>query len=354
MKRVSTFMLGFVALILLFRCSDPVKQESTSANYFADTTDATNYFYDNAPTVSLPVVELLVNGEIKNPGQVDFTNLPKHTVIVKETRLTEDGDAFTGAYRYDGYSLLDILNSRILDKKNATEFEPIIDLFVEIGNAKGEKVLVSWGEIYYPNHLHEIIIATEVMRIVPSKTNELWPLPEESKLVVSTDLITERNISSPNQITVRSIPESYKVDRNIDPFYSPGIEVVVEGQPLTTLTEVPEGYALLDYRTVFYGRGRGIHKSKGFTGFMMEDLFSGSLPLTRERLSRGLFTITALDGYRAAFTYSEVMNRNDQSEVLICTDQDIQNGGKFRVFPAGDFFSDRAVKAVNGIYFRQY
>ncbi|MBU2651240.1 MAG: hypothetical protein KKA81_09925 [Bacteroidetes bacterium] len=354
MKRVSTFILGFAALILLFRCSDPVKQEATMEAYPADTTDATNYFYDNAPTVSLPVTELLVNGEIKNPGQVDFSALPKHTVIVKETRLTGDGDTFTGAYRYDGYSLLDILNSRILDKKNATEFEPIIDLFVEIGNAKGEKVLVSWGEIYYPNHLHEIIIATEVMRIVPSKTNELWPLPSESKLIVSTDLITERNISSPNQITVRSIPESYNVDRNIDPFYSPGFEVVVEGQPLTTITAVPEGFSLLDYRTVFYGRGRGIHKSKGFTGFMMEDLFAGSLPATRERLCCGLFTITALDGYRVAFTYSEVMNRNDQSEVLICADQEMHNGGKFRIFPAGDFFSDRAVKAVNGIYFRQY
>jgi len=33
------------------------------------------------------------------------------------------------------------------------------------------------------------------MRIVPSKTKELWQLPETSKLVVANDLLTERNIS---------------------------------------------------------------------------------------------------------------------------------------------------------------
>ncbi len=95
--------------------------------------------------------------------------------------MKEDGsNAFIGAYRYDGYSLFDILNDRILKKKNKEEFSPIIDLYVEIENAKGEKVVLSWGEIYYPNFLHNSIIATDVMRIVPSKTKELWPLPSES------------------------------------------------------------------------------------------------------------------------------------------------------------------------------
>jgi len=45
------------------------------------------------------------------------------------------------------------------------------------------------------------------------------------------------------------------------------------------------------------------------------------------------------------FTFSEVTNRNDQSEVLVIEEGKDQ-GGLFRLFPSADFFSDRAVKAA--------
>ena len=191
-----------------------------------DTADMTNNFYDNTETYALPVKDLIIEGEIANPGKVDFSKLPKHSVIVKETLLDSSGsDRFVGAYRYDGYSLFDILDDRILRKANSAEFKPIIDLYIEIENDKGQKVVFSWGEIYYPNNLHKIIIASDVSRIVPSKTKDLWPLPAESKIVAGSDLVTERNISSPVKITVRSYPLSFKVDRNMNPMYSPDIRI---------------------------------------------------------------------------------------------------------------------------------
>ena len=111
----------------------------------------TNNFYDNTPTYQLPHMELTVEGEIANPGNVDFQVLKKHSVIVKETLLdTAGSDKFVGAYRYDGYSLFDILEKRILKKANAEEFNPIIDMYIEIENNKGEKVVFSWGEILLP------------------------------------------------------------------------------------------------------------------------------------------------------------------------------------------------------------
>ncbi len=114
----------------------------------------TNNFYDNTETFDLPVNDLTIEGEIANPGKVDFSSLTKHSVIVKETLLdSAGGDRFTGAFRYDGYSLFDILEKRIIKKANAEEFNPVIDLYVEIENDKGEKVVFSWGEIYYPNNL---------------------------------------------------------------------------------------------------------------------------------------------------------------------------------------------------------
>ena len=227
MKQVSLFLLF---LVFLFSCKQTIKTapetELKKATQIIDTSDMTNNFYDNVETMPLKPAELYIDGEIANPGKVDFTDLPVHSVIVKETLLdSAGGDKFVGAYRYDGYSLFDILDKRILKKANISEFRPIIDLYVEIENAAGEKVVFSWGEIYYPTNLHKILIVNGVARIVPSRTKELWQLPQQSKIVAASDLVTERNISSPVKITVKSYRHSFTVSQGMTPLYSQGIEI---------------------------------------------------------------------------------------------------------------------------------
>ena len=318
-----------------------------------DSSDRNNNFYDNAPTYALKGSGIEILGEVENPGQVVFSELKKHSVIVKETMLTADGtDKFTGAYRYDGYSLFDILNERFLKKKNAAEFNPIIDLYVVIENDKGDKVIVSWGEIYYPTRLHQIIIATDVARIVPSKTKDLWPLPTEQKLVIGSDLVTERNISNPTKITVVSYGRSIKVDRNIDPIYSPEIQVYAKNKVADRISDIST-FQKQTFQTIFYGRGRGIHSTTPFNGVCVKDYFAIHFPVNKSNLKTGMFVFVGNDGYRTVYSYSEVMNRNDQAELLIVNCEKDKESGKFRIFPASDFFSDRAVKAVSDIYFEE-
>jgi hypothetical protein len=60
--------------------------------------------------------------------------------------------------------------------------------------------------------------------------------------------------------------------------------------------------------------------------------------------------ITGQDGYRCALSYSEIFNRNDQQEFLLIKTAENEDGGLFRMFAAGDFFSDRAIKSVSGIH----
>lgn len=255
-----------------------------------DKADRNNNFYDNEPTYLLPTVPLEIAGEIENPGKVDFSKLPKRSVIVKETLLKEDGsNAFVGAYRYDGYSLFDILTDRILKKNNREVFPPIIDTYVEVENAQGEKVVLSWGELFYPNNLHNILISPEI-------------------------LIRDKSRVMEKMIT---IPES------------------IQSETL---------------HTVFYGKGRGIHSTQPFTGVFLKDLLNGKFNFDREILRTGLITIVGLDGYRVVYSFSEVMNRNDQAEVLVVPLDAGVDGGKYRIFPSCDFFSDRAVKAISEIY----
>ena len=351
--------LNFSLFLLIFTCQlnnglmgQNLRKQDSPRNVVpaADAGDRNNNFYDNEDSFILPVDELYVGGEVENPGKVDFSKLSKHSVIVKETLLKEDGtDTFVGAYRYDGYSLFDILNDRIIMKKNAAEFKPIIDLYVEIENQKGEKVILSWGEIFYPNFLHNTIIATDVMRIVPSKSKDLWPLPVEGKLVVGNDLITERNISNPVKITVRSYPKSIPVNRDIDPLYSPEFKIFNGEKILETIKESPK-LQLETVHTIFYGRGRGIHSTQPFTGFYLKEILGKYFDMNKKNLQQGLVTVVGKDGYRSVFSYSEIMNRNDQEEVLLVPCKEEKDGGRFRIFPSCDFFSDRAVKAVSEIY----
>jgi hypothetical protein len=317
-----------------------------------DSNDLTNNFYDNVETISLPFHELEIAGEISNPGLVDFNKLPKRSVIVKEAKLEgAEGNKFVGAFRYDGYSLMDILDTKKINKKNADEFQPIIDLYIEIENVAGEKAVFSWGEIFYPNNLHKIIIATNVARIVPSKTKDLWVLPETCKVVSGNDLITERNISDPVKITIKSYPKSFKTIKGMSPLYSDGFSIFNGNNELTKLTKLPLGLESYTYNTIFYGRGKGIHSTSPFTGVLFKNVIENNYPVTKENIMTGLFCFVAKDGYRMAVSFSELFNRNDQQEFLLINTKPDQDGGLFRIFPGCDFFSDRAIKSLTEVHF---
>ncbi|HRX32036.1 MAG TPA: hypothetical protein P5349_09130, partial [Tenuifilaceae bacterium] len=87
-----------------------------------------------------------------------------------------------------------------------------------------------------------------------------------------------------------------------------------------------------------------------FTGYLLKDVLLPYFPLSNESIKKGMFTVAALDGYRVAMTYSEIFNRNDQQEFLLINNVK-GDGGKYKIFPAGDFFSDRAIKALKEIRF---
>ena len=322
-----------------------------SAASSKDSNDLTNNFYDNTESYPLVIPEIIIDGEVANPGKVDLSSLKVHSVFVKETLLDSTGrDRFTGAYRYDGYSLFDILDRTILKKANAKEFNPIIDLFVEITNASGDKVVFSWGEIYYPNNLNRIIIASNVARIVPSRTKDLWPLPAESKIIAGNDLVTERNISNPVRITVRSFTGSFRVTKGLSPMYIKDFTLFSVDKKITTIAPAFEKENIT-YNTVFYGRGRGIHSISPFSGTLLKDVLAKYYPFDSKNLKTGLVCLAGLDGYRCVLSYSELFNRNDQQEYLLIRTKTGEDGGLFRVFAACDFFSDRAVKSLAGIYF---
>lgn len=310
-----------------------------------------NDFYDNNPFVKLEGGDIEVVGEIVKSGKVNLKDLPLRTVNVSEAVLAKEGQKFVGSYTYRGYSLFDIIKERFVDKKNEKEFGSIIDLMVSVENKNGEKVVFSWGEIYYPTVLHRIIVATEATRIIPSKTKEMWPLPTKVKLVCGNDLFSNRNIDIPSKITVFSVPMSFKVDRKLSPLYSETIAVFKDGKQVGTIGEFSEKTPQRVFPSVFYGRGRGFHGIKYFKGAMLRDLLADYVKVDDATLKTQYLAVAAADGYRVAISVGELINRNDQAVFLLVDVGNGKDGGRFKIFPAPDFFSDRAVKAISSIHF---
>jgi len=311
-----------------------------------------NNFYDNTETSVLRGPEIRVDGEVQNPGLVKLSKLSLHSVIVRESAFREGkGAEFTGAYRYDGYSIFDILENRFVKKRNRDEFDSVIDLIVVIENKKGEKVVVSWGEIYYPANLHKILIATHVSPVLPTKTDEKWPVPEKTKLICGNDLLTVRNIEQPCKITVMTQPLDLEINREISPFYSAKIDVYESGEKVDAILNIDDIPGHRIYPSIFYGRGRGFHGVRHFTGRLLKSLLMKYFDVNENDLKTGYFCVSSVDGYRITLSFSEIFNRNDNNDFLLIDEGEGREGGRFRIFPAPDFFSDRSVKAVNAFYF---
>lgn len=310
-----------------------------------------NDFYDNTPSRDLKGPEISVDGEISNPGPVDLSAVPLRSVIVREAVFQGSHPVFVGSYRYQGHSIFDILKERYVDKRNKKEFGSVIDLLVVVENNRGEKAVFSWGEIYYPTVLHQVIVATRVSPILPSKTNDQWPLPENTKLVCATDMISERNLENPVKITVRSCPLSFKTNRTNKKLYAGEIQIKRENEPVTTIDHLDEDLESRSYPSVFYGRGRGFHGIRFFKGKLLKSLLRENQAFNRTNIRTGYYVVSALDGYRVVISFSELFNRSDQADFLVI---DLGRGsekGRFRLFPTPDFFSDRAVHTMDSIHF---
>lgn len=343
--------LFFTVLAFFSACSEsPVK--TTQSDLFSSwdsTGDQSLNFYDDAPLTTLPVHTILIKGMVEQELSVDLTSLHPYELIVKETFWKTEGDKFKGAYLYLGASLVDILNNARIVSRDEDCFDGITDLCVRVIGSN-DTVVLTWGEIFYPRHRNEIIIAQAVRRIVPSKTRELWALPEQSRLIVGQDLLTERNIEAPHTIEIfrPDCAPGDAVNKEL-PLLSSNILITLPDGLKDSLVAVKQDIGLQTYRSVFYGRGKGIHSTTPFTGYPIDKVLSQWINLNPGHLKRGLVLVVAADGYRCAFSVAEIFNRQEPSSVLLVPRDG--DGGRFTLFNPSDFFSDRAIKAIKEIRF---
>jgi hypothetical protein len=90
-----------------------------------------------------------LQGEVANPARLICLHCHCRSVIVKETELLDKGINLL-----EPIGTMDIhcmfRNLTVLKKKNEAEFPPIIDLYVEIENAKRGKGCNELGRFFIP------------------------------------------------------------------------------------------------------------------------------------------------------------------------------------------------------------
>ncbi|MDT8400140.1 MAG: hypothetical protein RQ743_00470 [Bacteroidales bacterium] len=162
---------------------------------------------------------------------------------------------------------------------------------------------------------------------------------------MSNDLLTCRNITDPVSIEVCSCQGNFEKKETGELFW-PTLKLEGFTEEAIVLEELPADLPVRESDLIFYGRGRGIHDANPFYGSYLSELLELYIKPEAGSLQTGLIIASAPDGYRSAFSLSEIMNRNDRLETMIIDKDDYKREGKFSLIVSGDFFSDRAMKAL--------
>jgi hypothetical protein len=302
--------------------------------------------FDNYPLVPLKISLPYIGGEISNPGVATLEDCEIRLVFIKEVIPESKGGepVFRGFFKYSGYPLADLLNDFIIKKSNMEEFSPVVDLFVVVENDLGESAVFSWGEIFFSKRGRDIIFATAVSPIFPTKADDRWEIPTECSIIAGNDFLTVRNIKQPTKITIRSFPARFQGKKGATLPIEPMISLSMNGD-VFNIDAIPDGSDRLRFPTAFFGLHMGYKNVSTFEGYSLGDILNRSVTITTNDIQHGLLAAGASDGYRVVYSLSEILNRTDLEAVLLI-DRGKADGGRFVIFPSADLFADRQLKSV--------
>ncbi len=299
--------------------------------------------FDNFPAIRLKGVMPELSGEVLNPGKASTKGLLARSVVVKEIVFVSGSEEkqFSGAFRYTGFPLADLVSDLVVDKKNKDEFGLNLDLYVVVENNKGEMAVFSWGELFFSRDGKNIILATEVAPIFPTSSDDRWDIPSRIKIVAGNDLLSVRNIEDPVSIRVVSFPASFPGAKGSE-IIAPQINIK-SGERTIVIDKIGTDEASYTFTTAFFGLHMGLRRISDFSGYSFGSVLKKSCDILPSDLRSGLICLGASDGYRVVYSLSEFMNR-DGLETLLLIDKGPDQDARFTVFPTGDFFADRQLK----------
>lgn len=319
---------------------------STLHIFAQDQNESSPSFFDDSEIKEYSLKSILVEGEVENPGAVDFALLPLNSFPAKDVLYGKDKNKFIGSYSFSGYSLFDIINQKKIKKANEAEFKPAVDLYVIVENDKGEKAVFSWGELFYAKDNFRTIITKSARAINPSKMKMKWPLPEAPVLVSGNDAFNFRTIANPTKIIIKSFVGTYSKERIKEIYTS---EFTVTSPSRNVVVKDISGIEKRKFRGLGYGHGMGWKGSDEVEGFVFKDVMKSYTKIDEQQIASTILCVSAKDGYRVTYSLSEIVNRNDMNDFLLIEENGSLEKGKYDLFATPDFFVDRNIRSVEKI-----
>ncbi|MHC1697288.1 MAG: SAM-dependent methyltransferase [Geobacteraceae bacterium] len=301
--------------------------------------------------------EFTITGLVKRPLALSLEDLAKfHTTTLRINDIKKNG-AYHGVFTTQGVPLKNLLDVALVEKEASNYAKPI-DLAIVVRDKSGNKVALSWGEVFYRNPA-DVVIAYSATPVMPHHDNcgschtndftkpyldQLSRTISLPKLVIANDFDSDRSLEGIVSIEVVNLQPKGTVKKKGE-LFSP--RLVFSGQmenPVTifSLDNLPRATVAMN----IVGDGRGFHGRGLYSGVPLAELVTA---VGIEPDLRSVIIISSPDGYRALVSWGE-LTLSPQGQRIIVADEvngkPIEKGGKFMLVLPDDLATDREVKAV--------
>ncbi len=301
-----------------------------------------------------------ITGLVRQPLALSLDDLSRYqTVAIRYNDVGLDG-TYRGAHLYRAVPLKYLLEQADI-KKDGPEFSKSVDLAIVVRGRKGEKAVLSWGEVMYRN-AGDAVIAFSVRPVMPSKTctschksageYEKWLTPMTRtvslpRLVMAGDYYGDRCVEGVSTIEV-VCPRASGKSRKGGDISSDSISVGGEGVKPMTIDSL-SAYRSSDVSAKSIGDGKGYHGNVHYIGSYLVEICkaAGVMPGIDSVL-----VVTSPDGYQSLLSWGEVLLTAQGKNIMLADRidaQPIRKMGRFHLVVPDDLSADRWVKAVSGI-----
>lgn len=313
-----------------------------------------------APTAVAQQPLFTISGAVNHPLQLNLNDLQQmQSTTVKYNEVDSAGN-FHGVFTYQAVPLQSLLNLAVIEQKNST-FKKPVDATIVISDAKGGKVVVSWGEIYYSNPA-EVTIAYRSTAVLPTKSNcarchtsdEFQPTMDQlhrhvamPKLLIDGDFYSDRFLEGIVNIEVVDVRPNIPVDHSAK-LTSNQIELYGTSTQQNTITSLAS-YPSAKLTRKVVGVGRGYHGLHNFSGTPLAAVLTAAG--VKPRMDQ-VVLLSAPDGYRSTFSMGELFISSEANEILLADSQNggsLHQGGNIRLIVGPDNTDDRDVQAITSI-----
>lgn len=302
---------------------------------------------------------ITISGLVQKPLSLSLKDLAQfNATSVRAIEVLAD-KTFNGAFTYRGVPLTTLLDLAAVQKHEAGYSKPI-DLAIIIKNARGQRTVLSWGEVFYRNP-SDAVLAVLAEPVMPMKScgschakgsYEKWETPLHRqvgfpKLLLPNDFYADRCIEDVTSIEVVD-PLSAKLKKEVKENHSDTI-IIRKKDAKDIVIENLSRYRRIEIEARHAGEGRGYHGIESYGGASLKTILAEH---TIKPGMHSLLVFSAPDGYRSVISFGELAASHRGGDIIIAdtrNGQTMQKDGKFNLILPHDLSSDRWVKALEKI-----